>query len=123
MLNCSSEATITKFSFLNNGFKENQTFKLKEKYGLERGILQSDKIRYSLTEAKAINTLDIGIYKNRPKEDSVISLMNSFPDLNCENIRTADNSIHENGKGFKKVTLGSIVLFGIFKLTLLEENA
>ena len=53
-------------------------FKLTEKYKIDRGILKCDYVRYSPSEISTINTPNIQIYINIPREDSVISLLNSY---------------------------------------------
>ena len=62
-------------------------FKLKENYAVDRGILICDYIRYSPAETSTINTPNSQIYINKPREDSVISLLNSYLDLNFEVIK------------------------------------
>ena len=59
-------------------------FKLNEKYEINRYILKCDSIRYSPSEMKTINTANSQIYTNIPREDSVISLLNSYLELNCD---------------------------------------
>ena len=59
--------------------------------------------------------------------DKVISLLNSYLDLNFEVIKTADNCRFSNGDDIRIVNLGPIVLFANFKLTAssgkyLEDN-
>ena len=59
-------------------------FKLNENYEINRDILKCDYIRYSPAETFTINTPNSQIYINIPREDSVISLLNSYLDLNFE---------------------------------------
>ena len=59
-------------------------FKLNENYEVDRRILSFDYIRYSPAETSTINTPNSQIYINIPREDSVISLLNSYLDLNFE---------------------------------------
>ena len=92
-------------------------FKLNENYEVDRKILQCDYIRYSPAETSTINTPNSQIYINIPREDSVISLLNSYLDLNFEVIKKDDNSRYANGKDIRLVNLGPIVLFSNFKLT------
>ena len=56
------------------------------------------------------------IYINIPREDSVISLLNSYLDLNFEVIKKADDSRYGNGDEIRLVNLGPIALFSNFKL-------
>ena len=91
-------------------------FKLNENYEVDRRILKCDYIRYSPAETSTINTPNSQIYINIPREDSVISLLNSYLDLNFEVIKKADDSRYGNGNDIKLVNLGPIALFSNFKL-------
>ena len=92
-------------------------FKLKENYKVDRRILKCDYIRYSPAEVSTINTPNSQIYRNRAREDSVISLLNSYLDLNFEVFKKADDSRYGNGNDIRLVNLGPIALFSNFKLT------
>ena len=92
-------------------------FKLNENYEIDRKILKCDYIRYSPAETSTINTPNSQIYINIPREDSAISLMNSYVDLNFEIIKRADNSRYGNGNDIRLINLGPIALFSKFKLT------
>ena len=92
-------------------------FKLNENYEVDRRILKSDYIRYSPAETLTINTPINQIYINIPREDSVISLLNSYLDLNFEVIKKGDNSRYANGNDKRLVNLGPIALFSNFKLS------
>ena len=92
-------------------------FKPNETYEVDRRILKCDYIRYSPAETSTINTPNSQIYINIPGEDSVISLLNSYLDLNFEIIKRADNSRYANGNDIRLVNLGPIALFSNFKLT------
>ena len=76
-------------------------FKLNEIYEVDRKILKCDYIRYSPAETSTINTPNSQIYINIPRGDSVISLMNSYLDLNFEIIKRADNSRYGNGNDIR----------------------
>ena len=91
--------------------------KLNENYEVDRRILKCDFIRYSSAETSTINTPNSQIYINIRKEDSVISLLNSYLDLNFEVIKKAVNSRYANGNDIKLVNLAPIALFSTFKLT------
>ena len=75
--------------------------KLNENYEVDRRILKCDYIRYSPAETFTINTPNSQIYINIPREDSVISLLNSYLDLSFEVIKRADNSRYANGNDNK----------------------
>ena len=92
-------------------------FTLNENYEVDRRILKCDYIRYSPAETSTINTPNSQIYINIPREDSVISLLNSYLDLNFEVVKRADNSRYANGNDIRLVNLGPIALFSNFKLT------
>ena len=92
-------------------------FKLNENYEVDRKILKCDYIRYSPAEASTINTPNSQIYINIPREDSVISLLNSYLHLNFEVLKRADNSRYVNGNDIRLVNLGPISLFSNLKLT------
>ena len=62
-------------------------FKLNENYEVDRKILKCDYLRYSPAETSTINTPNSQIYINKPREDSVISLLNSYLDLSFEVIK------------------------------------
>ena len=56
-------------------------FKLNENYEVDRRIRKCDYFRYAPAETSAINTPNSQIYIKIPREDSVISLLNSYLDL------------------------------------------
>ena len=63
------------------------------------------------------NTPNSQIYINIPREDSVISLLISYFDLNFEVIKKTDNFRYGNGNNIRLVNLAPIALFSNFKLT------
>ena len=92
-------------------------FKLNENYEVDRRILKCDYIRYSPAEISTINTPNSQIYINMPREDSVVSLINSYLDLNFKVIKKADDSRYGDGNDIRLVNLGPIALFSNFTLT------
>ena len=92
-------------------------FKLNENYEVDRRIFECDYIRYSPAETSTINTPNSQIYINIPREDSVISLLNSYLDLNFEVVKRADNCRYANGNDIRLVNLAPVALFSSFKLT------
>ena len=92
-------------------------FRLNENYEVDRRILKCDYIRYSPAETSTINTPNSQKYINIPREDSVISLLNSYLDLSFEVVKKNDNSRYGNGNDIRLVNLGPIALFSNFKLT------
>ena len=92
-------------------------FKLNENYEVDRRILKCDYIRYSPAETSTINTPNSQTFINIPREGSVISLLNSYFDLDFEVIKKADNSRYGIGNDIRLFNLGPIALFSSFKLT------
>ena len=57
------------------------------------------------------------MYINIPREDSVISLLNSYLELNFDVIQAATNNRYTNDNEIRLVNLGPIALFSNYKLT------
>ena len=68
-------------------------FKLNERYEVNRNILKCYYIRCSPSEINTINTANSQICIFIPREDSVISLLNSYLDLNFDVLLAADTQI------------------------------
>ena len=92
-------------------------FKLSENYEIDRRILKCDYIRYSPAEISTINTANSQIYINLPREDSVISLLNSYLELNFDVLQAATNNRYVDANDIRLVNLGPITLFSNYKLT------
>ena len=92
-------------------------FKLSENYSINRDIKKCDYIRYSPSEKSTINTANSQVYINIPREDSVISLLNSYLELNFDVLHAATNNRYVDGNDIRLVNLGSIGLFSNYKLT------
>ena len=92
-------------------------FKLSEKYEINRDILKCDYIRYSPSEINTINTANSQVYINIPREDSVISLLNSYLELNFDVLHVRTNNRYANDNDIRLVNLGPIALFSNYKLT------
>ena len=92
-------------------------FKLSEKYDINRDILKCDYIRYSPSEISTINTANSQVYINIPREDSVISLLNSYLELNFDVLRADNSNRYLDGNDITLVNLGPISLFSNYKLT------
>ena len=92
-------------------------FKLNEKYEVDRRILKCDYIRYSPSEISTINTANSQIYINIPREDSLISLINSYFDLNFDVVRAGNNNRYVDNTEIRLVNLGPVALFSNYKLT------
>ena len=92
-------------------------FKLSENYEVDRRIQKCDYIRYSPAEISTINTANSQIYINIPREDSVISLLNSYIELNFDVIRVDNSNRYVDANDIRLVNLGPIALFSNYKLT------
>ena len=92
-------------------------FKLSENYEVDRKILKCDYIRYSPAETSTINTAKSQVYINIPREDSVISLLNSYLELNFDVLKASTNDRYVDADDIRLVNLGAIGLFCIYKLT------
>ena len=92
-------------------------FKLCEKYQTDRRTLNCDFIRYSPSEISTINTPKSQIYINRPTEDCVISLLNSYIELNFGVLHAATGNGYADGDDIRLNNLGPIALFSNYKLT------
>ena len=92
-------------------------FKLNEKNEVNRRILKCDDIRYSPTEISTLNTANSHNCINLPREDSVISLLNSYLDLTFDVLHAAPSNRYVNGNDINLVNLGPISLFRTYTLT------
>ena len=92
-------------------------FNLCDKYEVIRRILKCDYIRYSPSEISTINTANSQIYINIPREDSVISLLNSYLDLNFDVLRADNNNRYADNSEFRLVNFRLVALFSNYKLT------
>ena len=93
-------------------------FKLTEKYQIDRRILKCDYIRYSSSEISTINTPNSQIYINIPREDNIISLLNSYLELNFDVLKAATNDRYANADTIRLVNLGPIASFSNYILTI-----
>ena len=92
-------------------------FKLSEKYEIDRKILKCDYIRYSPSEKSTINTPNSQIYINIPREDSVISLLNSYIEINFDVLKAATSDRYADADDIRLINFGPIALFNNYKLT------
>ena len=91
-------------------------FKLSENYEVDRKILKCDYIRYSPADISTINTPNSQVYINIPREDSVISLLNSYLELNFDVLQATTNNRYTDADNVRLINLGVIALFSIYKL-------
>ena len=69
------------------------------------------------SEISTINTTNSQVYNNIPREHSVISLLNSYLELNFDVLHAATNNRYRDGNNIRLVNLGPIALFSNYKLT------
>ena len=92
-------------------------FKLNQKYENNEDILKGDYRQYSPSEKSTINTAISQVYINILREDSVISLLSSYLELNFDVLHAATNNRYADGNDIRLVNLGPIALFSNYKLT------
>ena len=92
-------------------------FKLSENIEIDRRFLKCDYIRYLPAEISSINTANSQIFINVPREDSVISLLNSYIELNFDVLRADNSNRYVDANDIRLVNLGPIALFSNYKLT------
>ena len=92
-------------------------FKLSENYEIDRRILKCDYIRYSPAAISTINTANSQMNINIPREDSIISLLNSYFELILAVLQAATSNRYTDANDIRLVNLGPIALFSIYKLT------
>ena len=97
-------------------------FNLCEKYEVDRRILKCDYIRYSPSELSTINTANSQMYINIPREDSVISLLNSYLDLYFDVVLAATNNRYADNNNIRLVNLGPVALFSDCNLATSSEK-
>ena len=84
-------------------------FKLNEIYEVDRKTLKWGYLRSSPAETSTINTPNSQIYINIPRDDSAVSLLNSYLEFAFEFIKKADNSRYDVANDIRLVNLGRIV--------------
>ena len=91
-------------------------FKLNERYEVNRNILKCDYIRYSSSGISTTNTANSQIYNNIPKEDSLISLIKSYLDLNFDVLNAVTGKRYVDNDDIWLINLASTALFSNYKL-------
>ena len=86
-------------------------FKLNDIYENNRNFLKCAYIRYSPSEICTINTAGFQTFINTPREDSDISLLNSYLDLIFDVLHAATNNRYPDGNDINLVVLGPIAFF------------
>ena len=91
-------------------------FKLREKYQIDRKNLKGGYIRYSPSKTSTKNTVNWQIFNIILREDSVLSLLNTYLELKFDVLHAATNNRYADGNDVRLSNLGVIALFSIFKL-------
>ena len=92
-------------------------FKLNQKSEVNRNILKCDYIQFSPPEISTMNTATSQENIFLPRKDSVISMLNSYLDLNIDVLYAATGNIYADGKDISLVKIDPIALFSNYKLT------
>ena len=92
-------------------------FKLNQEYEINKDIIKCDYIRYSPSEISTINTANSQVYIIIPREDSVISMLNSYLEFNFDVLHAATNNRYVDGNDIRLVNRGPIAIFSNYKLT------
>ena len=93
-------------------------FKLSEKYQTDRRILKCDCISFSPSGISTINTPNSQTYIIIPREDSVITLLKSYFELNFDVLHAATDNRYADGNEIRLVNLGVIALLSNYKKTI-----
>ena len=97
-------------------------FELSKKYQIDRRILKCDYIRYSPSEKSTINTHDSQKYNVVHRDNSVISLLTSYLELNFHILQAANDNRYVDVDDVRLINLAAIALFGENKLTTSSGN-
>ena len=91
--------------------------KLSEKNQYDRRVLKCGYITYSPSEIGPTNTANSQEYITMPREDSVISLLNSFLDLNFDVLHAATGNRYVDNIDIMLVNIDPIASLSNYKLT------
>ena len=91
-------------------------FKLTEKYEVSRNILECDYIRYSPSEMGTVNIHNSQTYITIPREDSVISVLDSRLDLNFDVLHAATDNRYVDAIDISLINFGPVALFSKYDL-------
>ena len=92
-------------------------FKLNEKFEINKNILNCDYTRYSPSEISTKNIANSRKYVNIQREDSIISLLNSYLVFIFHVIRAATGNRYADNTDISVVNLGPIALLSSYKIT------
>ena len=97
-------------------------FNLKNTKKISRELYKSDFYRYIPSSLTTVNNNNSNITINIPREDSYISLQNSYILINFE-VTRVDDTKYVDGNEISLVNLGPVALFSEGKLTThIQEN-
>ena len=91
--------------------------KLSEKYEIDRKILKCVYIRFIPSESSTINTPISQLYIIIPREYSVISLLNSYLELNFDVLQAVTGNRYVGGADIGLANLAVIAFFSSYELT------
>ena len=92
-------------------------FTLNEKNRVNKSFSKCDYIRYSPSEISTMNTANSQMFIIVPRENSAISLLSSYVNLNFDVLHAATNIIYVDGNDIRLVNLGPIDLFSNHRIT------
>ena len=97
-------------------------FELNEKYEINKNNLKCDYIWHSPSEISTINSANSQTYINVTREDSVISLLNSYLYLNFDVLYSVTDNRYVDDNDIRLVNLGPTALFNKYKSTTSSIN-
>ena len=102
----------------NTRFSSYQIFNLSQKHAVDRTILKCDYNRYTAPSLSLVNGENNQIFIDIPRDDSAISLKDSYLDLDFNVInRSVAHNRDVYGEHNRLVNLGSMVFFIKYRLT------
>ena len=92
-------------------------FKLREKYEVIRNILKCKYIKYSTSKISTINTANSQLYITMRREDSILSLLNSYLDFIFDALQAATGNRYAVNNNIRLIKSEPIALFSNYNLT------
>ena len=92
-------------------------FKLSKKYQTDRRFLKCNYIGYNPSEISTISTPNSQKYIKRPREDYVISLLNSYMEIKFDVLHAASGNRYADSNHKRLVNLGPFALISYYKMT------
>ena len=97
-------------------------FKLNERYEINRNIIKCDYISYLPSKISTKNTINSQISIFIPREVSIVSLLNSYHDLNFDVFYAATGNRYADGNDIRLINQEQIALFSNYVLTTSWRN-